>query len=64
MDWFDHRYPHDPQRAAAERQKWDDREAAAKEAARCEGGVCIDINRQCSKHSYEYQIRHGRAAND
>jgi hypothetical protein len=30
----------------------------------CEGGVCEDINRLCSKHQRQYQGRYGRASNE
>lgn len=37
---------------------------AARVPDRCRGGKCRSILEQCSRHSWEYQTRWGRAANE
>jgi hypothetical protein len=45
--------------AAAEARK-----QAERERTECRGGTCRSILEQCSRHSWEYQMQHGRAANE
>lgn len=70
MDWFDHRYKNTVGShrrkvyADIERRQFIADQRSAAEARECSGGTCQDINRLCSKHSMEYQIRYGRASNE
>lgn len=71
MDWFDHRYKNTVGShrrkvyADIERRQFIADQKRAEEARRCTPGQqCQDINRLCSKHSMEYQLRYGRASNE